>query len=432
MILDQPFIQLNMASGEAYSGAKAYFTQTGTTIAVAVYQDAALTVPHTNPVVANAEGRFPAIFVATSPALRLRIITATGDILFPMLDIDPVSGSTAVVPTTAPGENFLVNPSFCISQGNGGVATNVANNNYSVDQWYFLSQTAATSSQQLADPENGFTHYNRQTQIQVASQRMGFAQPIISANCKRLRGQDATFTPRVRFSVSAKLNYAVIGWTGGADAPTTDVVNNWANASFTTGNFFKAANMSVLGVGSYTPPANVWTTLPSLTVPCGAAFTNIIVFVWTDQVAATNTTLDCDFAKLEQGDSFTSFEAINYAEEYWECLFFYWKRTFANALAYGNALSVATANAVIPFPRAMFKIPGVQFPAAGVGAGQAYFMYGDQSGATVAGAVNTVDHISNTEFRLNGAGYAGLAGVGAVSLLQAAAGDAVVIANARM
>lgn len=328
-LIDQPYVQMNMASGQAYSGAKAYFTQSGTTTPIAVYQDNALTTPHPNPVVANSEGRFPAIFAASSPAVRMRITSATGDIAFPLVDIDPVSGSASVTPDGAtPGRNLLLNSMMSVSQQFGTTTPNVSNDTYDLDQWYVLNQTASTSVQQVTAPENGFVYSRHQVQTQVAAQRFGFAQILEGGKCKHLRASTATFTPRIRISSGQKVNYAVLGWTGTEDIVTSDVVNNWANAVLTAGNFFLAANLAVLGVASATPSADTWTTLPGLTVNCGTAFTNIIVFVWTDQPAATNVYLDCDAAMFEQGSAFSAFPSIDPSDELARCQRFFQKRTW--------------------------------------------------------------------------------------------------------
>ncbi len=56
-------------------GALAYFFEAGTTTPRATYQDADLTTPHAHPVVADAYGRFPAVFVGFG-AYRERVKTA--------------------------------------------------------------------------------------------------------------------------------------------------------------------------------------------------------------------------------------------------------------------------------------------------------------------------------------------------------------------
>lgn len=319
-LIPQPFIQLNNAAGAAYAGAKAYFTQTGTTTAIVVYQDNLLTSPHINPVVADSEGRFPVIFAPESPALRMRIISATGSLAAPMLDIDPVTTVSGASSLGVAGINLVLNPAMTISEEFGTINTSIADDIYDLDQWYSLTQTAACQVQQIKDPESGFTYYRRQTQNQAVAQRMGFAQILEGVKCKHLRGGNATLVPRIRISSGQKLNYAILGWTSAEDIVTSDVVLSWTSSTFTPGNFFLAANYSVLGVGSVTPSADTWTPGPELTAAMGTAFNNVVLFVWSDQVMAQNATLDCDYVMFEQGDTFTGYPSVDPQQELSKCL----------------------------------------------------------------------------------------------------------------
>lgn len=113
-LIKQPFIAMNDANGKPYSGALAYFYQTGTTTPATVYQDNALTTPHASPVVANSEGRFPAIFALGAPPLRMKIISATGTLVSPLLDIDPVTDTGATV--SGLGKNLVINGNFQVNQ----------------------------------------------------------------------------------------------------------------------------------------------------------------------------------------------------------------------------------------------------------------------------------------------------------------------------
>ena len=58
-----PVQQAVNASGNVIAGAKLEFFESNTTTPKAVYTDTALTTPHTQPVVADAAGRFPEIFM---------------------------------------------------------------------------------------------------------------------------------------------------------------------------------------------------------------------------------------------------------------------------------------------------------------------------------------------------------------------------------
>lgn len=85
------------------AGALAYFFQAGTATPRTTYQDANLTTPHAHPVVADAYGRFPAVFIDFG-AYRERVKTAGNTQLWDTDDIpnpaptDPGEGVTAESP----------------------------------------------------------------------------------------------------------------------------------------------------------------------------------------------------------------------------------------------------------------------------------------------------------------------------------------------
>lgn len=74
-------------NGAPYSGAKAYFFEAGTTTPRTVYRDSDLGESHDHPVVANASGMFPAVFMPTGDC-RLRITDAVGVTIW---DVDGIS-----------------------------------------------------------------------------------------------------------------------------------------------------------------------------------------------------------------------------------------------------------------------------------------------------------------------------------------------------
>lgn len=99
------------------AGALLYFFRTGTTTLQAVYADSTLTTQHSNPVVADAAGRFPKIYLdpqATSN-YRVRLTTADGTLLDQQDDIDRFTVSqgeiaTALFPRTAAENSAGVTP----------------------------------------------------------------------------------------------------------------------------------------------------------------------------------------------------------------------------------------------------------------------------------------------------------------------------------
>ncbi|MCL5460124.1 hypothetical protein M3M33_15915, partial [Loigolactobacillus coryniformis] len=81
----------------------------------------------------------------------------------------------------------------------------------------------------------------------------GIATIIEAREAKKHRGSSVVLSGKIRFSTAAPVRYAILAWTGTADAVTSDVVNSWTAASIIAGAFFLGSNITVLGVGSITP-----------------------------------------------------------------------------------------------------------------------------------------------------------------------------------
>lgn len=186
--------------------------------------------------------------------------------------------------------------------GNGAISqrtyTTVADDAYWCDRHYVLAQTAAITPTVLADVANGLPSMMRLTQSQAAAQRMGNAQIVEASESKPLRGKTVTLGGKLRCSASQPIRYAVLEWTGTADAVTSDVVNNWTSGVYTPGNFFLAANLTVAAVGSITPSANTITDF-ALTAAISSACNNLIVLYWTEGAAAQNVALDVAWGLVE-------------------------------------------------------------------------------------------------------------------------------------
>jgi len=200
-------------------------------------------------------------------------------------------------------KNRLINGAFNVNQPG---LTTAADAVYHLDQWYALTETGSVTIAQQTDQENGQPTSLRMTQPDVTAKRIGSAQPIESINCRDLRGQTVAFRARIRCSVSQAIRYAIVEWTGTADAITKDVVSSWTSGTFTTGNFF-IATTTIAATGSVTPAANTWTDLlASATISSSA--NNLIVFIWSEGTLAQNATLDLGAVQLAQGAQ-TPFEA---------------------------------------------------------------------------------------------------------------------------
>lgn len=125
--------QILGADGRPVSGAKLNTYQTGTSTAKSVFTDAALTIAHANPVVADANGRFAAMFMAGGD-YRV-VLTDASDVT--IATYDPIEGATATLSTSAAGmRNRLLNPAMMVSQQNSTTVVALTNGaGYVTDGW---------------------------------------------------------------------------------------------------------------------------------------------------------------------------------------------------------------------------------------------------------------------------------------------------------
>jgi hypothetical protein len=196
--------------------------------------------------------------------------------------------------------NALINGSFAIwqRQSDPATATEYSDDEYCADRWYVLTQTAAIDAERIDGDTQRYAA--RLTQKQATAQQLGLAQIIEGANCRHLRGQEVTFSVRVRCSAGTTARIAVLEWAGGEDSVTSDVVADWAAWTL-------AANVSEPGTtATASLTANTWTDVEQ-TVTLGSSFTNLIVLVRVDALSQ-NTTLDLEAVQLERGSAATPFE----------------------------------------------------------------------------------------------------------------------------
>lgn len=239
--------------------------------------------------------------------------------------VSSVNGLTgAVIVPTGGFLNRLINGNGAINQRG---ATSQADDTYGWDRHYVLTQTAAIGVSSLSDVSNGLPSLMRLTQSQVTAQRMGVAQIVESVNCKDLRGQAVTLLGKLRCSASQAIRYAILEWTGTADAPVSDVVNSWTNGTFTAGQFFNSTTLTVTQVGTITPSAATVTDF-LLTTTLGSSVNNVIVLIWTEGTAAQNVTLDVAWEFLKGNNTGKTYpvevrsrgQEIDLCKRYWQLL----------------------------------------------------------------------------------------------------------------
>lgn len=244
--------------------------------------------------------------------------------------------------------SFAPNPFFQVDQLVNSASAR-ADDAYGHDHWYVLTQTGTVAVSTQTLQEDGQPANARLTQSQAVSQRMGYACIIEADVAQALRGKQVTFRPRVRISSSQAVRIAVVEWTGTADSVTSDIVNDWTSSDYSDGaaRFFVDASQAPLGNGAKTPSAATWTDMDALTVTVGSSCNNLILFVWTEQVAAQNVTLDIGKVRLTLGSYAgeiyipTFQEVLEYAQR------FFWKSFRYNIAPAQNA---GAATGEIRFP----------------------------------------------------------------------------------
>lgn len=199
-------------------------------------------------------------------------------------------------------KNLLSNPDWNFAQRQPpSTATGYSDDTYCADRWNVLTQTAGVQYNRQASP--GMTTYSqfcgRFTQNQAAAQRHGVEQILESNYCLWMRGRSVRFQFNVRSSNTTTIRYAIVEWTGSADAVTSDFVLSWTSGTFTAGNFFTTTNTTVAGTSSTALTANTWSTC-SIEAAVSTSMNNLAVIIWTDSTQAQSSTLDIGQCMLHE------------------------------------------------------------------------------------------------------------------------------------
>lgn len=92
-------------------GAKAYFYSIGTTTPITVYEDGGLSTPHASPVVADAYGKWPAVFI-TSDQYKFKITDADDNAIDTIDNISAPGQQGAQGEQGIPGDALSLNPTL--------------------------------------------------------------------------------------------------------------------------------------------------------------------------------------------------------------------------------------------------------------------------------------------------------------------------------
>jgi hypothetical protein len=243
--------------------------------------------------------------------------------------------------------NWLHNPDGEIYQRAVAASADVT---YTADRWYVLTQTNTVTPSQVSNPEDGYAKALRMTQSQAVAQRMGVAQQLEAADVYKLRGKTVTFAMRAKQSTSANIRMAIVAWTGTADSPTKDVVNDWTSATYTTGNFFIATTTTVVATTS-TALTAATAAMVSVSGAIPSTATNVCVFYWTEATVAQNVTLDAWGARLTESASVVDYMKRSLYDEYNLCARFLpvFNSTTSSTVAVLNGQCITTSSALVSF-----------------------------------------------------------------------------------
>lgn len=349
-------------SGNPLSGGKLFTYAAGTLTPLATYTDRSGAVPNANPVILDSAGRAD-IWLTVNTAYQLILQDSVGNVLDSVDNFyagaDPAQLTAAgIVPATGgtytglvsftggatfdgtPAQdlatldslgiaavqnaNLWVNSDFGIIQRTAG---SFADGTYGFDRTVNLCETGSTTLSQLAQPLDGVPFAMRITQPDAVAKRVGFCQIVEAKDCLAYRGKNLVLALKVRCSASTTIRCALVVWIGGADAPTRDVVNNWASTTYTAGNFFVASTLTT-AVAATAVTAGTWADLVvSSTSPGGvvasSGMNNLYMVVWTDTSVAQNVTLDASVVRCGQGTVAPLWTPPNAQVEVAKCQRFY-------------------------------------------------------------------------------------------------------------
>ncbi len=187
----------------------------------------------------------------------------------------------------------------------------------SADLWRILTQSNSIQNARVAGDTRS-QYAARLKQTNVTAQRMGYDQIIEAFVTEGFRSRAIRAQARINCSNNQPIYIAIVEWTGTADSPTSDIVNDWTDSSYTTGHFFISTTTAVVGFATITPAANTWTAISVTGTPSSSA-NNLHVFIWTGGTAAQNVTLDIAEVGLYDGTDAQTWMPDNPAINLYKC-----------------------------------------------------------------------------------------------------------------
>jgi hypothetical protein len=290
---------------------------------------------------------------------------------------DPASSGT--VP------NVLHNGGFEVWQR--GTTTAGNDDTYTADRWYQLTETATGGASRQTGTQ-GARYAGRFQNTAGGTQRIGAATIVEASDSIPYRGRSVRFQFKASASTSTAIRFAILEWTGTADSVTSDVVNTWSSGTYTAGNFFLGANLTVVAVGSGTATTSF--TSFNVTGTVSSSCNNLIVFVWTESAIAISGTFTLTECGLYDGTDARDWLPRSVAEELAICQRYLYARasdTIGIALNSNNMYS----GGVERFPVEMRAAPTQSGATFSVNAGSA----GTPSFANTSGGFTVTNSASN-------------------------------------
>jgi hypothetical protein len=239
-------------------------------------------------------------------------------------------------------QSLLYNSDFRLFQRTDpNTATAVSDDNYGPDRWNILTETASVQIQRDLSTDTGSSSLYTCliTQNQAGAQHFGIEQILPLTDSFPLRGKQICVKGRIKTSVFQPIRMAVLEWTGTPDTVTSDVVNDWTSTDYTAGNFFIGSNLTVNKVVSVENSAGSWGDIEIKGIEVGTSCANLIIFVWVQDDADQNYTLELTSMLLcRDEDSYLEKVYIPklFEQEIQDCEFFY-EKTYDIDVAPGTA-----------------------------------------------------------------------------------------------
>jgi hypothetical protein len=185
-------------------------------------------------------------------------------------------------------QGLLLNPfSGVIQRGNG---ITVADGAYGADGWVALCEAGDTSNVTFSvstAPADSVPFMGQYLQPDATAKKLGAVAFVDTTDSKAHIGRLLSMVSKLYCSAGISIRYAVLEWASTANAPTRDVINNWASTTYTAGNFF-AANYNVLAIDATTLTATTLTNIAALFGHVGSSCANLAVVFWTETALAQN------------------------------------------------------------------------------------------------------------------------------------------------